>query len=351
MSFNVGINGFGRIGKSIVRIIEESSNSNIRIRAIKDFNNTNVSNEEYIKNMAYLLQNDSIYGKFPGKVDSDGKNLILSSHKIPVFLDEDIKSVDWNDLGCDLLIESSGTISNINSVKDCLGDKVKKIIITRGVENVDFTLLFGVNEELFDHEKHQIISTSTCTGNAFAPIANFIDQNFGISNGFLSTIHPLLSNEKMIDGFNKSFGLGRGARNIKLTPTSITKSTLAVLPHLKNKISETSLSYRIPTDIVSAVYGILVLDKFVSSDHFFDLLNKEIKDGKLKGIIDLCDGLFGHSKVSLDYLKDTNSGIIDKKWVECKDKLIRLHIWHDNEYGYCRRVYDALELIKMGQYK
>ena len=344
MSVNVGINGFGRVGKGLLRIIE-TNNSNIQVNAIKDYNNSGVSDEEYVKNMAYLLQNDSVYGKFPTAVDVDGTSLIIDSKKIPVFLERDISSVDWNKLGCDILIESSGTISNINNVKNCLGASVKKIIITRGVENVDFTMLIGVNEELYDQNNHNIISSSTCTGNAISPILNFLDNHYGVNNGFLSTIHPLLSNEKMIDGFHKSFSLGRSHRNIKLTPTSIAKSALAVLPKLRGKLNETSISYRVPTDIVSAVYGVIELNESKKTEDLLFDLSEEIVNGKLNGIVDLCEGVFGHSKVSLDYLADKHSAIIDKNWIMCKENLLSLHVWHDNEFGYCSRVYDIINIV------
>ena len=226
-----------------------------------------------------------------------------------------------------------------------MGGRVKKIIITRGVENVEFTMLLGVNDKLYDKDKHNIISSSTCTGNAIAPIINFIERNYGINNGFLSTIHPVLSNEKMIDGFHKSFTLGRSHRNIKLTPTSITKSTLSVLPKLKGRLNEVSLSYRVPTDIVSAVYGVLDLKKSPKTNDLLFALKEETVNGPLNGIVDLCEGVFGHSKVSLDYLADSHSAIIDKNWIMCKENLLSLHVWHDNEYGYCSRVYDIINIV------
>ncbi len=342
---NVGINGFGRVGKTLFRIIAENPDEKINIIGIKDYNNTEVSDNEFVMNMAYLLQSDSIYGKFPREIDVDGTNMIIGTKKIPFFLKKEISSVDWNKLECDILIEASGTIDNLQEVSQCLGSFVKKIIITRGYHNVDLTLVFGVNDNDYNAKKHNIISTSTCTGNAFIPIANIIHNNFDINNGILSTIHPVLSYEKMMDGFNRSFPLGRSTKSIKLTPTSIVKSTVSVLPHLEGKLMEESLSYRVPTDIVSAIYGVILLGKSTNTKEILDVLDNEISKNHLDGIIKICHGQFGHSKVSIDYLKDSHSSIIDSKWVSVKDNLLRLHIWHDNEYGYCRRVFDTIRLI------
>ncbi len=342
---NIGINGFGRIGKSLFRIISESND--IEVVAIKDFNSFSVSDEEYLNNIAYLLQNDSIYGQFPFKIKTEKNHIVIDDKKIPVFLDQNIQTVNWNDLGCDVIVEASGTINNIKHVKDTFGDKLKKAIITRGFKNVDFTFVRGVNDQDFNLKNHHIISASTCTGNAFAPFAKFVDSFYGIQNGSVCTIHPVLSSEKMIDGFNKSFQLGRAGKNVKLIPTAISDSTIDVLPHLQNRIMINSLSYRIPTDIVSSVYGVLVLKNKVTTEKLIQDLESEIENN-LNGVIEMCEGSFGHSKVSIDFLKNKHSAIIDKNWIQMKENLLQFHLWHDNEYGYTMRVYDILKKISLG---
>tara|TARA_Y100000741_G_C18222273_1_gene546406 strand:+ start:163 stop:1203 length:1041 start_codon:yes stop_codon:yes gene_type:complete len=342
---NIGINGLGRIGKSLLRIIFENPKDNINVVAIKDYNSFSVKNEEYIKNIAYLLQNDSIYGQFPFEVNVvDNNYLLIDDKKIPVFLEKNIQTVDWNKLGCDVIVEASGTIDNIDYVKDTLGDKVKKAIITRGVKNVDFTYVRGVNDADFDLNQHHIISASTCTGNAFAPFAKFVDTFYGIKQGSVCTIHPVLSSEKMIDGFNKSFQLGRAGKSVKLIPTAIANSTLDVLPQLRGKIMEKSLSYRIPTDIVSSIYGVLLVRDEITTDRFINDLKSEIEKD-LKGVLELCEGSFGHSKVSIDFLKNKHSAIIDENWIQIDGNLLQFHLWHDNEYGYTMRVYDLLKKL------
>ena len=344
---NVGINGLGRIGKSLLRIVSESSDDEINIIAIKDFNSFSVSDEEYLNNIAYLMQNDSIYGQFPYKIKTEKNHIIFNDRKIPVFLDRNIQTVNWNELGCDVIVEASGTINNIKYVKDTFGDKLKKAIITRGIKEADFTFVKGVNDKEFDSKNHHVISASTCTGNAFAPFAKFIDSFYGIENGSVCTIHPVLSSEKMIDGFNKSFQLGRAGKSVKLIPTAIANSTIDVLPHLKDRIMINSLSYRIPTDIVSSIYGVLILKNKVTTNKLIQDLESEI--GKnLNGVIELCEGSFGHSKVSIDFLKNKHSAIIDKNWIQMNDNLLQFHLWHDNEYGYTMRVFDIIKKINLG---
>ena len=164
------------------------------------------------------------------------------------------------------------------------------------------TFVRGVNDKEFDSKNHHVISASTCTGNAFAPFAKFIDSFYGIENGSVCTIHPVLSSEKMIDGFNKSFQLGRAGKSVKLIPTAIANSTIDVLPHLKDRIMIHSLSYRIPTDIVSSIYGVLILKNKVTTNKLIQDLESEI--GKnLNGVIELCEGAFALSMNALFDLK------------------------------------------------
>jgi len=345
MTIKIGINGFGRVGKGLFRIIaEKGDKSGVEVLAIRDFNNGHHTDEEYIKNIAYLLHSDSIYGPFPQKVGVDGSCLVVGKKRIPIFLSEKITDVDWDKLGVDILVEASGAMVNINRAGECLRGGVKKVVITRGAPNVDFTLVLGVNEEMYDPQSHHVISSSTCTGNAFAPIAKVLDERYRIINGFVSTIHPVLSYEKMLDGPHKSFALGRATKTIKPVETAIVQSIETVLPHLKGRLCSDALSYRIPTDIVSAIYAIITLKKKSTKEELVSLFMQASKK-TLKNIIYVCEGLFGHPLVGVDFLKNPHSAIIDRRWMSVNDNLVRLHIWHDNEYGYCCRVFDVIKLL------
>tara|TARA_B100000575_G_scaffold265522_1_gene242141 strand:+ start:1340 stop:2371 length:1032 start_codon:yes stop_codon:yes gene_type:complete len=340
----IGICGLGRVGKSILRHLYDSSEQEIRVVAIKEHNSLSYSNEDYVRNMAYLLRDDSIYGKFPVDVNSEGTKLLIGDDKIPVLLDSYIDQVDWQKFGTDVIIEASGNLKNIQNVKKCLGGSVKKAIITRGTDEADITLVHGVNEGLYDKKQHDIISVSTCTGNAFAPIANFVDNNYGIINGFVSTIHPVLSDEKMLDGSHKVFALGKSFRNIKVVDTSVVKSTVDVLPHLNNKLHVDSVSYRVPTDIVSAVYAVIKLENPPTKKDFEESFEIAINND-LEGIIGSTSGFHGQPFVSSEFLLSKYSGILDMNWLGVMDDLLRLHIWHDNEYGYVTRVIDTLMML------
>lgn len=337
---NIGICGIGRIGKTLLRIIFEEKN-NISVKIIKDLKNKNISNEEAIKNLAYLIQNDSTYGLFPSKIEVNKNYLIINGQKIYCDFSENIFDVPWSKFEIDLLIESSGNQSNINNLNKILSKKLKNIIVTRSSKNSDFTLVYGVNEKKFDPVKQKIISLSTCTGNATAPFLKIINDNLIIENGYLSTIHPVLSSEKSLDGPSRLVQLGRASKNVKLIDTAISKSVIEVIPELKSKISKEALSYRIPTDIVSSVYGVLKVKKIKSKMEIIKLINKNSNSK----IIKICDGFFKKELVSLDYIKDKHSSIISKQRLSINGDLLRFHIWHDNEYGYCFRIYDAIRDI------
>ncbi len=338
---NIGICGIGRIGKTLMRIIFEEKND-ISVKIIKDLKNKNVTDDEATKNLAYLLQNDSTYGPFPEKIKVDKNYLIINDQKIYCDYSENISDVSWSKFKIDLLIESSGNQNNIKNLKKFLKKDLRNVIITRSSNNSDFTLVYGVNENEFNPLKQKIVSLSTCTGNATAPFLKIINDNFQIANGYLSTIHPVLSSEKSLDGPSRLAQLGRASKNVKLIDTAISKSVIEVIPELKDKISEDALSYRIPTDIVSSVYGVVKINKIKSIDEIIKIINKKTNPK----ILELCDGFFNQELVSLDYIKDKRSSIVSKQRLSINGDLLRFHIWHDNEYGYCSRVYDAIKEIQ-----
>jgi len=338
----IGICGLGRIGKTLLRKIFENANHNIEVSIIKDLKDPNQTKDDALKNLAYLLQNDSTYGSFPKQISILNDNyLLIGEKKIYCDFSENITDVDWNSFDIDLLVEASGSQENLDKVNACISSKLKNVLITRSSNIASFTLVFGVNEDKLDINKHEIISLSTCTGNAVAPLLKVIDEEFSIKNGFLATIHPVLSSEKSLDSANRLAQLGRASKNVKLLDTAIAKSAIEVLPNLKNKISDQSLSYRIPTDIVSSVYGVLKIEKKTNSKNIISLLKKKLNP-KITGV---CDGSFEKELVSLDYIKDDRSSILSSFRTIINDDMLSFHLWHDNEYGYCSRIYDALLLL------
>tara|TARA_B100000767_G_C19667573_1_gene493809 strand:+ start:32 stop:1057 length:1026 start_codon:yes stop_codon:yes gene_type:complete len=335
---NIGICGLGRIGKTLLRIIFEKKN-NINVKIIKDLKNDDQSEKDAIHNLSYLLQNDSTYGIFPKKISIIGNNKIkIGKSNIECNFSKNITDVNWKNHKLDLLIEASGNQQNIKNVKKLISKKLKNILITRSAKEADFTLVYGVNENKLNKNKHKTISLSTCTGNAAAPFLKIVDEELVIQNGFLTTIHPVLSSEKSLDGPNRLPQLGRASKNVKLINSAISKSVIEVLPNLNGKIAVEAMSYRIPTDIVSSVYGVLKIKKKLNKNQFLEMLEKKINP-KILGI---CYGSFEKEKVSLDYLKDSRSSILSSFRTSVNDDLLSFHLWHDNEYAYCKRIYDAI---------
>lgn len=335
---NIGICGLGRIGKTLLRIIFEKKN-NINVKIIKDLKNDDQSKIDAIHNLSYLLQNDSTYGTFPKKISViESDQIKIGKSNIECNFSKNIIDVDWKKHKLDVLIEASGNQLNIKNVKKLLSKKLKNIFITRSAKEADFTLVYGVNEKKFIKNKHKIVSLSTCTGNAAAPFLKIVDEEFNIQNGFLTTIHPVLSSEKSLDGPNRLPQLGRASKNVKLIDTAISKSVIEVLPNLSGKIAIEAMSYRIPTDIVSSVYGVLKIKKKVTKDKFLKTISKKMNP-KFLGI---CYGSFEKERVSLDYIKDPRSSILSSFRTSINEDLLSFHLWHDNEYAYSKRIYDAI---------
>ena len=336
---NVGINGFGRIGRTITRLL--AKNKKFRICKINDINND-------ISNLAYLLKYDTIYGKIDCKVSIEDNQLIINKNPVDIFSKKKIDQVNWGKV--DLVIEATGSNVNLINSKKILSEKLKKIIITHSPkDHVDFTMIMGVNEHLYNFDKHNIISSSICDASALAPVLDQLEKNFGIENGYVTTLHSWLSYQNLLDGSVQSvaspghnwkdYSLGRSS------PASIiTKKTTAIsavercVPSLHNKIS--GLSFRVPTPIVCGSDLTINLKKKTSINKlkfFFKNIAK-----KNKKIFEFQED----SLVSIDHLKTSKSVVIDANYMDLNNsKLLKMVIWYDNEWGYSNRVMDIAELI------
>jgi glyceraldehyde 3-phosphate dehydrogenase len=334
---NVAINGFGRIGKVLLRQILCSKN--IRVVAINDLNSD-------INNIAYLIKYDTTYGIINSKVRVQGNNLIIDSNKIKYSNFSKINQVKWNEFDIDFLIDSSGNKQNLILSRK-LKNKVKKVIVTNspGSKYVDKTLIFGVNESEYN-KKHFLISTSICDSTALAPVFKIINKLFQIEKGFVTTLHPWLGYQNLLDGHSRSYSLpgktndnyalGRSSLN-SLIPknTSAIKATYEVLPELKNKFLANS--FRVPTSIVTSADIVLLLKKKPNLEFLID----EIKKMKIKII-----SLNKEALVSTDFLKNENSCILDLRFFQIVNNFIKFTLWYDNEWGYCSKVIDLIKFIK-----
>ncbi len=338
---NIGINGYGRIGRIIHRIISDSRD--IRLVAINDINPD-------INNIAYLANYDSTYGPLSDKYFADGENIANTKRSILCFSEDDISKVNWQDQGVDLLIDSSGIEKNLFNSRNLKG-KVKNIIFTNSPNesNVDKTIIFGVNHEDLNIAEDFLISSSICDAIAFAPLAKLINDNFRIERGFLTTLHPWLGYQNLLDGPSKAYAapgkihdeyaLGRSsAMNLIPKSTSAIDATCKVIPDLKEKFM--SVSYRVPTNIVSSADSTIILKNSISKEEIAELLiENEKKYPKI--ISNNFDAL-----VSSDFIQNNASVIVDHRFLETQDNFLKILSWYDNEWGYSSRVVDLINFIK-----
>lgn len=336
---NVAINGYGRIGRVIHRII--SKREGLKLVAINDINPD-------INNLAYLANYDSTYGAIEDKFHSKKDFLVNSSEKIKVYCQEDIESVSWEDMDIDVLIDSSGITKNLNGCRKLKG-KLDKIIVTNSPDEnlVDKTVAYGVNEKIIDLKQDFLISSSICDAIAFTPLAKLINDNFGIIQGSLTTLHPWLGYQNLLDGPSKAYSapgeihdeyvLGRSGLNLIPKNTSAISATYKILPELKEKFL--SVSYRVPTMIVSSADACFLLEKKPSLSEITNLfLEAENKNNNF--ISNNKEAL-----VSSDLIKNSSSVILDHRFLNLKGNFLKTMSWYDNEWGYSSRVVDLVSFI------
>ena len=333
----VGINGFGRIGRAILRNI--LSFDDIDLCVINDIN-------PEPENLAYLLKYDSYYGRLKNKISINKNELSIDKKRVKIFNKENIKDVPWMDYSCDLVIESSGKHSLLDELPILIEKGVKKVIVTYSPnDKVDGHFVLGANEENFNKNTHHIISSSICDVVALAPVYKIINENFNVINGFLTTLHPWLSYQNLLDGPPQSWGypgslyghysLGRAATaSLIIKPTTAISASEKIFSGISNKMK--CYSYRVPTPVVGAADITFQVEKNVKMKQLIDLFLSAIDIQKWP-ILHLNDDPL----VSVDFTGTNYSAIVDKRWVEIvNDNLIKITLWYDNEYAYSRRVVD-----------
>ncbi len=341
---NVGINGFGRIGRAIFRI---NKNKNVfNIVAINDINPDN-------NNMAYLLKYDSTYGRLDDDITA-GKESIMINGKTKVFVYHkgNVDEVPWDRHDIDVVIDSSGIHENILRARKLREKGIKKCIITYSPDKelVDKTIIMGANEDKIDFENDFVISSSICDANAFAPVINLLNENFEVDHGFLTTLHPWLQYQNLLDGPSDSFAypgdiyqhyvLGRASLpSLIPKPTSCITASCKVLDFLNDKFM--SFSYRVPTAIVSSADISVKLNKKTNRDEIISLFKNEEKKQKIKIFLNNEEPL-----VSADFKGCEYSVVIDHRWTMVnKANYLKIVLWYDNEWGYSSRVIDLIKYL------
>ncbi|MGA3028070.1 MAG: type I glyceraldehyde-3-phosphate dehydrogenase [Bryobacteraceae bacterium] len=330
MAIKVGINGFGRIGRNVVRA--GLHNPNIEFVAANDLTDT--------KTLAHLLKYDSILGPLHESVKADGDAIVVDGKRIRIFAIKDPAELDWTSLGVQIVIESTGKFTDATQAVKHLKGSVKKVIITAPAKNEDITIVLGVNENAYDPAKHNIISNASCTTNCLAPVVKVLQEAFGIEKGTMTTIHSYTNDQNVLDFPHKDLRRARAAAlNMIPTSTGAAKAIGLVMPELKGKLD--GYSMRVPTPDVSAVDFVCILKKSATGEEVNAAL-KAAAEGPMKGIL----GYTEDPVVSTDMLHNPNSSIVDSLMTKVLDgNLLKVLAWYDNEWGYSMRVVDLVEFL------
>jgi glyceraldehyde 3-phosphate dehydrogenase len=330
MAIRIGINGFGRIGRNVLRA--SLGDPDLHFVAINDLTDA--------KTLAYLLKYDSVHGTLPGSVEAKGDQILVDGKPIKVLAMKDPKELPWKDLDVDIVIESTGRFTDREGAGKHLSAGAKHVIISAPAKDPDVTIVLGVNDETYDPNKHHIISNASCTTNCLAPVAKVLLDNFGIKHGLMTTIHSYTNDQQLLDLPHKDMRRGRAA-GMSMIPTSTgaAKALHLVLPQLKGKID--GLAIRVPTPNVSLV------DLTVETEKDCDLTSvngafRKAANGPMKDIL-----LYSEDPiVSIDQKGDPHSATFDSPLTMVIDKrLVKVTAWYDNEWGYSCRVRDLIKVI------
>jgi glyceraldehyde 3-phosphate dehydrogenase len=334
MPVKVGINGFGRIGRNVVRAALR--NPEIEFVAVNDLTDT--------ATLAHLTKYDSLMGPLEEPVRAEGDSIFIGDRKIKVFATKDPAEIDWSSVGAQIVIDSTGRFTEAKDAAKHLRGSVKKVVISAPAKGEDVTVVMGVNEKAYDPAKHNIVSNASCTTNCLGPVAKVIHEKFGIQKGSMTTIHSYTNDQNVLDFPHKDLRRARAAAlNMIPTTTGAAKAIGLVLPELKGKLD--GYAMRVPTPDVSVVDLVAVLDR-ASNDQEVNEALKTAAQGELKGILAYTDD----PVVSMDMLRNPNSSIVDGQMTKVLDgNLLKVVAWYDNEWGYSNRVNDlVLYMAKRG---
>jgi glyceraldehyde 3-phosphate dehydrogenase len=330
MAVRVGINGFGRIGRNIMRAA--LGDKSIDFVAVNDLTNA--------KTLAHLLKYDSVLGNLHAKVEAKGEGISVDGDEFKVLSMRDPAQLPWKDLGVDVVFEGTGLFTNRDDAAKHLTAGAKKVVITAPAKSPDITVVLGVNDEKYDAAKHHIISNASCTTNCLAPLAKVLHQTFGIKKGWMTTIHSYTNDQNLLDLPHKDLRRARAAA-LSMIPTTTGAATAVgeVLPDLKGKLD--GFAMRVPTPNVSVVDLAALVDKKTTADEVNAAL-KEAAEGSLKGILEYSTD----ELVSIDFKGNPRSSILDAAYTKVMDgDFVKVLSWYDNEWGYSNRCVDLLRLL------
>jgi len=334
MAIRVGINGFGRIGRQVIRAAKER-NADINFIAVNDLTDT--------KTLAHLFKYDSVHGQFGGTVSHDAESITINGDKIKVLKEKDPSALPWKDLGVDIVLEATGRFTKADDAKKHIAGGAKKVIISAPATGEDITIVLGVNHEKYDAAKHVIISNASCTTNCLAPLVKVIRDAFGFKHAAMVTIHSYTNDQNILDLPHKDLRRARAAALSMIpTTTGAAKATALVIPEVKGKID--GIAIRVPTPDVSLTELTVEVERPTTIAEV-NAAFKAAADGALKGIL----GYTEEELVSIDYVGNPFSSILDSKSTNVIDgTMVKVSGWYDNEWGYSSRCVDLIELIGKG---
>ena len=326
---NVAINGFGRIGRLVLRAGIKDKNINwIAVNDITD-----------AKTLAHLFKYDSVHGRYGGKVEHIDNSLVIDGKKIKVLSILEPQKLSWKDMKIDVVVESTGKFTDREGAEQHLKAGAKKVLISAPAKNPDITIVIGVNDKLYDKNKHHIVSNASCTTNCLAPIVKILNDNFGIKRGFMTTIHAYTADQRLVDAPHKDLRRARhAALSIIPTSTGAAKSVAEVIPELMGKLD--GLAFRVPVASGSVTDFVCELEKNVTKEEINKAFEQASK--KLKGILKYTS----EPIVSVDVIKDSNSSIFDSELTNViEGNFVKVIAWYDNEWGFSERMIDVIKLI------
>jgi len=332
MAVRVGINGFGRIGRNVLRAAVLMKQQALEFVAVNDITDT--------RTLAHLLKYDSVHRRFPGTVEARGDALVVNGKSIKVSAIKEPENLPWKALGVDLVLESTGLFTDRPDADKHLAAGAKKVVISAPAKGEDITIVMGVNHQKYDPAKHHVISNASCTTNCLVPVVKVVLDNWGFKHGFMTTVHSYTNDQQILDLPHKDLRRARAAAlSIIPTTTGAAKATALVLPEVKGKIDGVSL--RVPTPDVSIVDLTAEVEKKTTIEEV-NAAFKQAAQGALKGILSVSD----EPLVSVDYIGSLYSSVVDSLSTNVIDgTLIHVSSWYDNEMGYSARCVDLMALV------
>ncbi len=334
MVIKIGINGFGRIGRQVLKAVTESGYADLfEVAAVNDLSDP--------ASLAHLLKYDSTYGRFDADISAVEGGISVNGQIVKVFSEKDPASIPWGAEGIDLVVESTGRFTDADKAKEHLDAGAKKVIISAPAKGEDVTLVLGVNEAAYVPDKHHIISNASCTTNCLAPVAKVLLDTFGIERGLMTTIHSYTNDQVILDGPHKDLRRARAAAtNIIPTTTGAAKALSLVIPELRGKLDGFSL--RVPTPTVSVVDLVVETSRPVTVEAVNAAFIAAAASPEMRGILGFTD----EPLVSSDFRQDPRSSIIDgQSTMTMGDSMVKVIAWYDNEWGYSCRVADLVALV------